>query len=161
LILYSPFLTASLNFNGLVTNYIFYSDPFEVYDFEVDGAGTTWVTDSRTLYNEIGDVITDLSGTANTKIEFVASNPTMTGIAQQGIMAEIVIEPVNNLGREFRLHSDLVWSEIGNPLFPESGETNVKIVVDLIAKTVTLSCLINGELLEPSTNYNIYYHIYE
>lgn len=155
------FLTASLNFNGLVTNYIFYSDPFEVFDFEVDGAGATWVTDSRTLYNEIGDVITDLSGTSNTRIEFVASAETMTGITEQGIMAEIVIEPVNNLGREFRLHSDLVWSEIGNPLFPESGETGVKIVVDLIGKTVTLSCLINGELLEPSTNYNIYYHIYE
>lgn len=155
------FLTASLNFNGVVTNYIFYSDPFDVYDFEVDGAGTGWVTDSRTLYNESGDVIADLDGTTYNRIEFVISNPTMTGITQQGLMAEIVCEPVGNIGREFRLHSDLIWSEASNPLSPESGETGVKIVVNLTSNTVTISCLVDGTMLDSITNHNFYYHIYE
>lgn len=155
------FLTASINYNGSNTNYIFYSDAFNVYDFEADGAATGWATDSFTIYNSDGEVISDLDGSADNRIEFVLSNPTMTGISEQSVIAEIVTEPINNLGREWRLHSDLDWTEGTNPLSPESGESGVKISVDLMAKTVTLSCIVDGSMLDSIVNHNFYYHLYE
>jgi hypothetical protein len=155
------FLTASLSYNGANTNYIFYSDPFYVYEFEEDGAGTSWALDSFKIFNSVGDELADLDGTTENRIEFVLSNPTMTGISEQSVIAELVTEPINNLGREYRLHSDLIWSEVGNPLTPESGETGVKIAVDLILKTVTISCLVDGTMLDSITNHNFYVHLYE
>lgn len=155
------FLTAGIELDGAITNYIFRSDAFKVYDFEVDGAATGWETTSRKLYNELGTEIADLNGTTYNRIEFVISHPTLSGISEQSLMAEIVTEPVGNIGREWRLHSDLNWSEDGNPLSPESGESGVKIDIDLIAKTVTISCLVDGTLMDSVSNHNFYYHLYE
>lgn len=157
------FLTASIlsEPSGLNTNYILFSDASSVYDFEEDGDGTGWATDSIKVLNADDEELGDFDGTQPNKIEVIASNPDLSSISAQSLRAEIVIEPKNNTGRHYRLHSSLNWLEAGNPLYPVSGETNVKIDVDVPGGTVTLTCMCDGTLLNPLKSYNIYYHIYE
>jgi hypothetical protein len=151
------FLVATIYSSGVNTEYAMFSDKCNVRDFDVDLAGGTWTCTNSLLDNQ-GDVSTDIyNQTMTTKHIFAA--PGAGALTIGNVMGTIVIEETNNTGRHYRLHTVLDWSEPSNPLKPETGQTNVQIVQDVPGNTITLTCSIDGTMLDPESTYNIYAHL--
>ena len=135
------------------TNYQFLSQPHAYYDYDLDNNLTPdWSVEIVTL----DDNLADTSGIINTSINTTirATFTPLSGITD--LIAPYGIIRINqsggNINTIFEL-SSIRESILNNPLIPLVGESYTKLTDN--GTTVVLECLIDGSLLNATTNYDI------
>tara|TARA_R110000787_G_scaffold23250_1_gene66749 strand:- start:1219 stop:3678 length:2460 start_codon:yes stop_codon:yes gene_type:complete len=135
------------------TNYQFLSQPHAYYDYDLDDNLTPdWAVEIVTL----DDNGADTSGIINTSINTTirATFTPLSGITDLSNPYGIIRlnQSGGNINTIYEL-SSIRESIINNPLIPLVGESYTKLTDDGL--TVVLECLIDGSLLNPTTNYDI------
>lgn len=121
-------------------------------DFDVSGVDV--FTGDVKLYDINNNLVDNVYNNENVRIEIEFDHSTGVLTKAQG---EIIIEPVNTTGQEWRLSTFKDWSNDLNPLQPIISEV-VEIVI--INNKVTLKCNTNNLNLVAGIEYNIYGKLY-
>ena len=138
---------------GILTNYQFLSQPHAYYDYDLDNNVTPdWAVEILTIdengINTNGVIQTSI----NTTIQ--ATFTPLSGVTS--LTAPYGIIRLNQSGGTIQTIyelSSIRESILNNPLIPLVGESYTKLTDDGL--TVVLECLIDGSLLNATTNYDI------
>jgi hypothetical protein len=145
----------NLPITGILTNYQFLSQPHAYYDYDLDNNVTPdWAVEILTIdengINTNGVIQTSINTTITIQATFTPLSGTTGLIAPYGIIR--LNQSGGNIQTIYEL-SSIRESILNNPLIPLVGESYTKLTDDGL--TVVLECLVDGSLLNATTNYDI------
>jgi len=135
------------------TNYIFLSQPHQYFDYDLDGnVPPEWTVEFLTFDESGANTSGIIKTSENTTIRatFTPADGTTSLSDPYGIIR--LNQEGGNINTIYEL-STIRESIVNNPLIPLDGESYTKLTDD--GSTVVLECLIDGSLIDGTTNYDI------
>ena len=135
------------------TNYQFLSQPHAYYDYDLDNNVTPdWEVEIITLDDNGVNTSGILQTSINTRIYaiFTPVGGVTTMVNPYAIIR--LNQSGGNINTIYEL-SSIRGSVVGNPLIPLAGESYTKITDT--GTTIIVECLVDGAILDPTTNYDI------